>query len=89
MSGIKRVAANTGENLWRNVILPDAAAGGDVPDREKRGTRDRGDDPVGSDLYPAEILDTKFRNRVRVEPEYDGAETEIEKRYAALAVSGG
>lgn len=86
---IKWVTANAGENLRRNVVLPDAAACGGVPDTEKRGAGDRGKDPVGSGLDPAEILNTGFRNRVGLEPEKDGAEAEIKKGDATLAVSGG
>lgn len=77
MPRIKRVTANAGEKLWRNVVLPDAATGGGVPDREKRRTRERGEDPVGSALNPTEILDTGFGSGAGLEPEENGAEAEI------------
>lgn len=54
--GVERIAADAREVLRGSVVLPEAAAGGGVPQGEEGGAVDGGEEPgVGAD--PAEVLD--------------------------------
>lgn len=56
VAGVVRVAADAGEVLGGGVVLPDAAAGGGVPEGEEGGAVEGDEEPgVGED--PAEVLD--------------------------------
>lgn len=90
MAGIKRITAETGEELGRGFILEDAAPGGDVVEGESGGTVDGGEEAgIRSGLDPTEILDAGFGSGISFEPEDRRSGAEIEKTDATLTVGGG
>lgn len=95
MPGVEGVAADAGEVFGHSVVLPEAAAGDGVPEREKgwavEGGEGEGAGRAGAD--PAEVLDAELGlvagEGFGGEEEHDGAGSKVPEGDPALAVSGG
>lgn len=89
MARIIGIAAETRENLRTSIVLPEKSTGGCV-EREKRRSRNRGEDMrILSSLNPAEILNPKLGIGGRIKPDDDGAKMEVNERETAVAISNG